>query len=140
MAVIRDCIDCEKYERQIITILDPAIECSTLGIGIQPDTVAASVGECQVFNMNLNIVLAMCCVPIGDNQGNPPPADELTNITLCQLEDEEAIKCCVQSIKFGIQGVHSDCKPKLGATNYSREGNCWVTRIAMAIPNVPCCV
>lgn len=121
-------------------MLDPPIECSTLGIGIGNETVAASVGECQVFNMNMNVVLALCCVPVGDNQGNPPSADELTEITQCLLEDEEKIKCCLRSINLSLPGVFSNCKPKIGNTTPSRQGNCWVTKIAIVIPEVPCCV
>lgn len=140
LATLQGCLNCEDYERQIITLDDPSIECSTLAIALKSFAPAASVAECTVYEMRGNIVLARCCVPVGQKDGSPPPAADMTAITLCIADDVEKVLCCIAGITLNVPGAVNTCKPKLLSPIYSRpSGGCAVVKIEFRIPGVPCC-
>lgn len=138
---IKGCVDCTKYERQLVSLGDPSIECSTLAIGIQSFPPTAQVGnQCAVYEFRANIVIARCCYPIGAADGSPPPADDITEISLCIADEVEAILCCLQGVSFDVPGAVSLCRPNVFGVAYSRPlGACVSAKIDIRIPGVPCC-
>ena len=144
LEVMAGCVDCEKYDRQVVTLGDPTIECSTLGIGLQSFNEAASVGnECAVHDLRMNAVIALCCVPVAGNASGtePPDADEITRITGCVADDVERIICCLRSVIVeGLPGAVNTCKPRITTVTYSRpSGGCVVAKIGLTFSGVPCC-
>lgn len=140
LETLRGCLDCAEYERQLITLEDPTIECSTLAVSVRSFAPAAQVADCAVYEMRGNIVLAKCCVPVGGADGSPPQADEITRISTCLLDNVEAVLCCLGAIQLNVPGAVAPCKPKFLTPVYSRpQGGCIAVKIEYRIPGVPCC-
>lgn len=138
---MKSCVEsCEVYERFPISLGDPNIECSMIGVGIQSFSPSAQVANCSVYEFVANIVVAQCCYPIGGSDGSPPPVGEINQITECLTNDVEAILCCLQNIALDITGAISPCRPKFSAVNYSRPlGTCVSAKLGVSIMGVPCC-
>ncbi len=138
LETIVTCVDdCTMYQRQLWTLGDPAIECSTLGIGINSFPVAAQVSECAIHELRLNIVVAQCCFPTGNSDGTPPSVEDLMSASRCVLDDVERIVCCLRAMTIDIPGAIKQCKPKLLTPQYSRSGGCAVAKIAVTLNGVP---
>lgn len=138
---IKGCVvNCSSYDRILWQLGDPTIECSTLGIGLLSFPVAAEVADCSVNELRLNIVVAQCCYPVGDNAGNPPTPAAIREASACVLTDVERIMCCLKTLGIEIPGVVRSCRPKATAPTYSRpSGGCLVAKIGLTIAGVPCC-
>jgi hypothetical protein len=140
LETLRGCLNCEDYERQLISLDDPSIECSTLAVSVRSFAPAAQVADCAVYEMQGNLVLARCCVPVAGKDGGPPPADEITRISTCLLDDVEAVMCCITSIQLNVPGAVAPCKPQFLTPAYTRpQGGCLTVKIGYRIPGVPCC-
>lgn len=140
LETIQGCVDCSRYDRIVWQLGDPNIECSTLGIGLQQFPVAAEVADCAVHDLRLNIIVAQCCYPVGDNQGKPPAVQEIIDISTCVTDDVERILCCLRSVTVAIPGTIKPCRPTGLSPVYSRpSGGCVVAKIGMTIAGVPCC-
>lgn len=133
-------VNCDAYDRVLWQLGDPTIECSTLGIGLLSFPVAAEVIDCSVNELRLNIVVAQCCYPVGDNDGNAPTPAQIRDAAACVLEDVERIMCCLKRVSIDIPGMVKPCRPKATAPTYSRpSGGCLVAKIGLVIVGVPCC-
>lgn len=141
LEVLKGCVgNCDAYDRILWTLGDPTIECSTLGLGLQSFPVAAQVAECAVNELRLNIVVAQCCYPVGDNDGNPPSPAAIREVSACVLADVERIMCCLRAMTIEIPGLVKPCRPTSLAPVYSRpSGGCVVAKIGMVVAGVPCC-
>jgi hypothetical protein len=140
LGVIKDCVDCSRYDRVLWQLGDPNIECSTIGVGLLDFPIAAEMPGCAVNELRLNIIVAQCCFPTGDDKGNPPPSDKIIEASRCVVDDVERIMCCIRSISFEIPGTVQPCRPTILAPKYTRpSGGCLVAKIGMTIPGVPCC-
>lgn len=141
LETLKGCVaNCDAYERVLWTLGDPAIDCSTLGIGLQSFPVAQQVATCAVNELRLNIVVGQCCYPLGDDRGNPPTAAQIREASACVLGDVERIMCCLRSVAIEIPGLLKPCRPTSLAPVYSRpSGGCVVAKIGMVIAGVPCC-
>lgn len=138
---IKGCVlNCEAYQRILWQLGDPTIECSTLGIGIQSFPIAAEVADCSLNELRMNVIVAQCCYPVGQNDGTAPSSIEIIKASRCVLDDVERIMCCLRNVKIEIDGLSKPCRPKILAPSYSRpSGGCVVAKIGLSLIGVPCC-
>lgn len=127
-ALVKSCVDCDRYPRNEIGAGDVVADCSKTYVSIMQATPVGSTGGCRLYDLDVQVAIVYECAS-GDG-------------SLCVIDDAERLACCFDaSSRTSFSGEHIP-SPGGGtrSVRYDRpSGGAHVARVMVSIRGVICC-
>lgn len=127
-ALVKSCIDCERYPRNEIGAGDVVADCSKTYVSLIQATPVGKTGGCRLYDLDVQVAIVYECA---SDDG-----------AICVISDAEDLGCCFDaSSKTAYSSSHIPA-PGGGTRSirYDRpSGGAHVARIMLSVKGVICC-